>query len=404
VAERKPKPRSRATPKTRAKTAASNGTIPHGPAYDKEVAVAYRRLAVNDDARRLLASARESDRFVLPSAGSTLADDLAVEASPVRWRVEQLHSSGGNTLLVAQHKAGKTTLALNLARSLADGVPFLGHFEVEPLTGGRVAFFNYELHADMFREWTRDIEVEHPERIAPPLHLRGHRLPFWEDRERERVANWLRRNKVEVLIVDPAARAWSGLVDNENDNTQVGRFTDALDELKEAAGVADLVLATHTGRARAEENEERSRGATRLEDWMDAGWYLTKDAEGVRSLRAMGRDVEVEAITLRYNSITRRLRTSGQTRREHRTERGVRAAVEALHAIEQAGGEVPTTSALANAIQGDRNKRNGWITAAETAGLIERESVGKALVCRLTPKGKRLLKPKRMRVKKAQES
>ena len=268
-------------------------------------------------------------------------------------------------------------------------MPFLDHFQVEPLTG-RVAFLNYEMNEHMFRDWATALGIERPERIARPLHLRGERLLFWQPEVRDELADWLRSSEVEFLIVDPAARAGGGLVDNENDNAQVGRFTDALDELKRAAGVPDLLLATHTGRARAEEDEERSRGATRLEDWADSLWYLTKDKTGTRYLRAVGRDVELEATELQYDEQRRRCRTTGQTRTERRQEDGIQAAVDALAVLTSGGDEPPTTTELAEVIEGDKTRRSGWIKDAEFEGYIVREQVGRKKLCRLTEQGWKL--------------
>jgi RecA-family ATPase len=49
--------------------------------------------------------------------------------------------------------------------------------------------------------------------------------------------------------VDPFARAFSG---EENSNSEVGRFLEALDVVKQRAGVKDLILTTHMGRAEFE--------------------------------------------------------------------------------------------------------------------------------------------------------
>lgn len=274
-------------------------------------------------------------------------------------------------------------------KALADGEPFLGHFTVEPLTG-RVAFFNYELDADMFREWAADVKIANPENVAPPLHLRGATLPFWIPEELERVEKWLRRERIEWLIVDPAARAWGGLVTNENNNTEVGAFTDALDALKRRGRVRNLLLATHTGREKHEEGQEQSRGATRLEDWADSLWYLTKDKDRRRALRATGRDVEVDAIDLQYIAEDRRLQASGLSRRERIEEEHMLRVVDALGRIEDAGGGAPTTTALEKRIKGDRSKRSYWIQAADEKGLIERYEEGRASRCRLTDEGRKL--------------
>ena len=161
-------------------------------------------------------------------------------------------------------------------------------------------------------------------------------------------------------------------MDNENDNSQLAAFTDALDEIKREAGVRDLLLLTHMGRAVVEEDAERSRGGTRLEDWMDHGWYLTndgKDADAPRPLRAMGRDVDVPAMDLAYDDATRRLRATGRTRDERREEDGALAAVAKLLQLENGA----LTTALKDKIGGRKDGRaDRAIKDAVARGFIER--------------------------------
>ena len=365
--------------------------------FEQGVAKRLRNLAIDREARHRLASQLAGETFVFPKPGRTLADDLAHPPRDRKFIVDELHLAGGDTLLVAQYKTGKTTLVMNLAMSLADGEPFLGKFAVAPLDG-RIAFWNYELDADLFREWARDLDIKHPERIAEPLHLRGVSLPFWLPEYGERAVDWLRVNEIEFLIIDPAARAWSGLVTAEIDNTQVGAFTDALDALKREAAVPNLVLTTHTGRQQFEEGNERSRGATRLEDWMDAGWYLTKDDEGRRALRASGRDVAVEALDLHYSAADRRLTTTGQTRTQRRELDGMRRVAETL-----AEEEAITTAELERRIEGEKAARSAWVRAAARNGYVERRypdgttrdegdpaRKGIAQRCYLTDRGRKL--------------
>ena len=220
--------------------------------FERAVELETRKLEVREQARRRVASKLAAVSFTLPAPGRTLADDLAEPRAKQKFAIDRLHPAGGNSLLVAQYKAGKTTLALNLSKALADGTPFLGAFNIAPLQG-RIGVLNYEMSADQFRDWADDMEIERTERVAQPLHLRGFRLPFWEPDFMERLAEWLRAEAVEWLIVDPAARAWTGFIDNENDNAKMAAFTNALDELKRQGGVTNLLLTTHTGRAKREE-------------------------------------------------------------------------------------------------------------------------------------------------------
>jgi RecA-family ATPase len=260
--------------------------------HEQDVEDRLARLRLDDEARRRLRVEQAGIRVALPRETSTL-DDLFSKPSPERkWAIHDWLPVDGNGVLIAGYKAGKTTLAMNLARALADGEPFLGQYKID-FPSGCVGFLDYEMSETMFRDWSMDMGIQHPERIIY-LNMRGQLLPFWDTYERERLADWLITRNVKFLILDPAARAWSGLVDNENDNAQVGNFTTAVDALKRDAGINESVVTHHTGRYLVAEGEERGRGATRLEDWMDAGWYLTKDKDSEqRALRAIGRDVQL---------------------------------------------------------------------------------------------------------------
>jgi hypothetical protein len=138
--------------------------------------------------------------------------------------------------------------------------------------------------------------------------------------------------------MDPAAVAWQGLVDNENDNSLVTRFTVALDEVKQEAGVQELVLTHHSGKA----DEERSRGASRLEDWADALWYLTRDTDGQREMWAIGRDVNVERHALAWDE-NRHMLVAGESyseSAEHERVKTDKELKEAVYEIVARYGEI----------------------------------------------------------------
>jgi len=75
---------------------------------------------------------------------------------------------------VAQRKAGKTTLTLNLARALLTGEAFLGAFDVVPVVGD-VAVLNFEVSGHTLAHWAHDHAVP-PERFHL-VNLRGRRNP-----------------------------------------------------------------------------------------------------------------------------------------------------------------------------------------------------------------------------------
>lgn len=304
------------------------------------------------------------------------------------FTVDDLHITGSNTLVVSKFKAGKSTLMINLFRSLVNVEPFLGHFDVREHVG-KIAYMDYEMQKSQFQAWLQAGGELDYDRMVEPWHLRGQSLHFWAAGVREQFVEWLQKNEVKVLIVDTAARAWAGLVENENSNSEILRFTDMLDNVKQQAGVVDLFLVTHMGRnIFVPEGEERARGATRLEDWMDCGWYLTKDENGVRYLRATGRGVDMEAFALDYEPNTHSLLTSGVSKKEHRNQTALQQVVDLISAFDGP----PSTTELKDMMSGsDSTTKNRWVLEAETRGLITRhQGKGRTKRCELTEAGKRL--------------
>lgn len=81
----------------------------------EEVRKLAAEIRKRDEARRL-AAYNPSARVALPKTGKTLADDLAVPRTRAKYAVHKLHTQGGNSLVTAEKKAGKTTLCLNLTK------------------------------------------------------------------------------------------------------------------------------------------------------------------------------------------------------------------------------------------------------------------------------------------------
>jgi hypothetical protein len=134
-------------------------------------------------------------------------------------------------------------------------------------------------------------------------HLSSPRLPHSVRLKaaREWTIRWLGERQVEFWIIDPFARSYGG---QENDNTEVGRWCEWIDEIKRKAGVVDCLVSTHTGWS----SDDRSRGATRLSDWADSLWRLNVDKKtDVRYFSAFGRGVDVPEFPLKFDQATGRL-------------------------------------------------------------------------------------------------
>jgi 5S rRNA maturation endonuclease (ribonuclease M5) len=267
-------------------------------------------LREREEAQRRYYVQREAGRLAEPPR-TTLAEMLEVPREPRPQLIAGLHGQGHNSGLTAQFKTGKTTLYANLLGSLADGYPFLGRFPVEPLSGN-VALFNYEMDSDELLDWLEALDIGDPGRVFV-YNLRGSRLSLANDIHAELIRDWLKEHSIEAWLLDPRRRAMRGFGE-ENNNDHVDAFTDTLDRIKAEAGVPNCFVTAHTGRVKHELGEEHARGATSWDDWQDNRWILTRDAEGNRFFRAEGRLATVDEFALSYDSITRAVTATEQSR------------------------------------------------------------------------------------------
>lgn len=292
-------------------TAPGESAPPKMTLHEQMVAKELAVLRAREEARALYEQEKAVSLFRVPPSTRTLAEELTLPDEPVEYAIAELLPVGGNALLTAQYKSGKTTVLGEAARAFADGTPFLGRFEMNPAPG-RIAIFNYELSPAQYRRWLRELNIRNTDRVAV-LHLRGFRLDLRTQFGQDWCVRWLEEREVSMWAPDPFARAATGV--EENSNSEAGEWLDMVDIIKERAGVRDLILPNHTGREKQEQGEERGRGATRLDDWADVRWILTKDKDGNRFFRATGRDVEVGEERLTYDESDRSLRFGGGDKR-----------------------------------------------------------------------------------------
>lgn len=351
------------------RTAASIARKPSGT--EEEVAKLVHHMDVRDEAHR---RRRQRDIKLVELPQDSLKSDLKRPREPTTFMVHGLHPTGGNTLFIAQRKAGKTTVSMNLVKCLADRQSFLGEFDVKA-PKGRIGYLNYELNEGQCLQWFEDMSIDHQSRISV-MNLRGKPGCLWIDENLERFVSWLRSRRISTLVIDPAGRAWRGVVEDENSNSQVREFTSILDEVKDQGGVTDLVLVHHIGKSHRDEGTERGRGASALEDWPDAIWVLTKDEGGVRSFSAEGRDVELEPHDLDYDHQSRSLILCGTRAVRRQQDKAIVDSVRAegdlkmlCEIVKKLGGKTTRTEILARAPWGDKKNRQ-LIVEGESQGLL----------------------------------
>lgn len=268
---------------------------------DKDVLAELHKLRVRHAAQEAFRS--ENEPSAPPFDSGTLGEILARPPEPP-MRIDGLVPWDASTLLVAMRKTGKTTLTLNLARSLLTGRDFLGKFAVLPVSG-IVGILNYEVSGATLARWAEEHGLDH--RRFYMVNLRGRRNPLSHAQDRALLAARLRGRGVESLIVDPFGRAYTGV--NQNDPGEVGTFLSDLDAFARTdVGARDLILTAHAGWV-----AEHSRGSSTIEDWPDSIITMTRDPkdQDIRFLSAMGRDIDMEEDRLDFDRPTRTLSLSG---------------------------------------------------------------------------------------------
>lgn len=286
------------------------------------IAAELETIKAREQAKKLYAQEQTKTGYAALEI-KDLAQLYLEDDAPLEWRIQGLMQIGHNVTVAARYKVGKTTLITNLLRSLVDGQPFLDEFPVKQLERP-VVVFNHELSDRQFTAWLRKARITNAGLVIP-VNLRGKGLYLQDEAAQEWAIEILRKYDAEMWIVDPLQAALRGSV---NDDTVASEWISAADRVKDAAGVSELMLVTHTGHlSKADEygqsSNERSAGSARWSGWPDALWSYTKDDEGIRYIRAEGRDIDVDERALSYNEEFARLSSKGDgtSRRDEKADR-----------------------------------------------------------------------------------
>jgi len=218
---------------------------------------------------------------------ATARDELAAETAPPvprlyrgdvflaqpddtpPWRIAGLWPAGGNVVLAAQFKAGKTTVRDNLIRSWCDGYSFLGRYPITP-AAGHLVVIDAEMPARIARRWLNDQMITHTERFSY-VNIRGAAASL-NILAPATAAEWIRLMAgAGAVLVDCIGPVMAALGLDESKSADTGRFLAALERVLADASVPECFLIHHMGHG-----AERSRGASRLRDWPDAEWRLVR--------------------------------------------------------------------------------------------------------------------------------
>lgn len=279
--------------------------------FNQEVAKAYEKRMVAAEVDAIVREQEFEASYRPARVFANAAEGLKIDWPPIEYGVDRLVTKGGIATITAGFKTGKTDLMFNLLRAYADETPFLGEFSVAPLDEGRqVMMLDFELDENYSWALLKMQQIQHPER-ANLITYRGRSFDIENDEFRQRFIEMLVGLGVQVLIIDPFGAAFHG---EENSNTEVRAWLEAVKLVKTECDIREIFITTHTGRAVVEEGLERARGATVLNDVVDVAWTYTRDEKletdtprNYRFLRALGRAVSVDEITVEWSSETHHL-------------------------------------------------------------------------------------------------
>jgi hypothetical protein len=212
------------------------------------------------------------DSSDLPKATFPLLSiaDLA-ELPPPSWLLHNMLPASTFNVLFGPSNVGKSFLALDWALCIAAGLAWYGQRSEQ----GTVVYIAGEGVAGLYRRvqaWTHARNQPAPE----PIRFIPNAANFLDDQDVLRATITIADMPTppRLIVVDTMARCMVG--GDENSAKDVGRFIDAVDELRTAHGAATLVV-HHTGK-----DGEDERGSSALRGAADAMLALKSDGASAR--------------------------------------------------------------------------------------------------------------------------
>lgn len=355
-------------------------------------------MRATERARELLAAERAAQtKLVMPV---TLSELLTEPVEQSRWRVSGLWPAGGNVMLAAGPKAGKTHVLINLIRALVDGDRFFDAYPVNRLESGKVTALDFELPREKWREWLGAQRIIRGDQVNT-WALRGQASAF-DMRDKAMRDKWseaLARLETRILTLDCLAPVLAGLGLDENSQRDVGGFLEGLSEMAYRAGIEELVIVHHMGYG-----ADRARGTSGLAGWPDAIWNLVRDKpepahkgapvvedpRAPRRFSAYGRDVDVAPEQIEYDETSGRIRVPSALCKTVEYDRRIELIVAfvgdcdgaSLRAIGRAIGEGDETGrAVREAV--DRAKADGLVAVIPGGGGHGLTAEGRAFLSQM---------------------
>lgn len=182
-----------------------------------------------------------------------------------------LHA-GTKGVLASGSKVGKTWILLNLAASVASGIPFL-RFDTRQ---SKVLFINFEIRREFIAQRLKIIQ--HQNKLTDAdlsnlyiWNLRGQTADFGA--LTESIIECARKEKHALIILDPIYKAMVGK--SENVSSSVGVLCNQIEQIVEATGAA-VIFAHHFSKGNAAKKNQTDR--------MSGSGVFARDADTIITL------------------------------------------------------------------------------------------------------------------------
>lgn len=318
--------------------------------YEREIARRAKEIRLNQSAAWLVRTEQAAEA-PKPVNG---ADFIELDIPAPRILIRSLLPLDGNSLLVGQRKAGKTTLTHNLTHSLCDEDPFLNAYEISVPSGFKFAIMDFEMQQGMLLDWLKQRAItKNGLKKLEIFSFRGRSSSFGilTSRAQEQWASRLRDSGVQFLILDCLAPAMAANGLDENDNSSMAAFLNAVDAICAMADVSGTLVVHHMGHS-----GERGRGASRLRDWPETEMHIIVEGQGMddnghlrprakRYLAGEGRLGAFDEVEMSFLEDEKRLFVSGGSR----IEAGKQAAIPEVMAYVQQNPGCSKNAALTGA-------------------------------------------------------
>lgn len=204
----------------------------------------------------------------------TLADYKKMPDAQPQDLIEGAVADNGLLVVIGPSRAGKTTLALQIAHSLVTGKNWLGQ-KVNKVREG-IGFLSYDMDGRRVLNWAEDMPGLSADNVSVVNAYRQGN-PLGVSKHRKKIAESWREKNVDVVIVDSFSASFFGHDQNDAAAT-MGHYRDLKTFALTEVGARLVIVIAHS----TDNNPEKVRGSTVHTDTADNHIVVFPNDKGQR--------------------------------------------------------------------------------------------------------------------------